>query len=108
MIQMKAIDTFDLSKLPVLDMQQLLHDLRRMGLQPLMEFRKLWSNEIICQFYASYHLDTPAETHFIHWTTKGKHYKVDFITFSRLLGLDHRDHTSSAITDISALALDEY
>ena len=32
MIQMKAIDTFELSKLPGLDMTQLLRDLRRMGL----------------------------------------------------------------------------
>jgi hypothetical protein len=31
-IQMKAIDTFELSKLPGLDMQQLLHDLQGMGL----------------------------------------------------------------------------
>ena len=37
-----------------------------------------------------------------------EHYKVDFITFSCLLGLDHTDHTSTAITDISALAMDEY
>ena len=40
MIQMKAIDTFELSKLPSLDMTQLLCDSRRMGLQPLMEFHK--------------------------------------------------------------------
>ena len=73
-----------------------------------MEFRKPWNNEIIYQFYASYHLDTWAETHFIHWTTEGKHYKVDFITFSRLLGLDRRDLTSTTITDISTLATDEY
>jgi hypothetical protein len=71
-IQMKAIDTFELSKLPGLDMQQLLHDLQRMGLQPLMEFRKPWNNEIICQFYGSYHLDTRADTHVIHWTIEGK------------------------------------
>ena len=107
-IQMKAIDTFELSKLSRPNMQQLLRDLRRMGLQPLIQFRKPWNNEIICQFYASYHLDTQAETHFIHWTTEGKHYKVDFITFSCLLGLDHRDRTSTTIIDISALALDEY
>jgi hypothetical protein len=105
---MKAIDTFELNKLPGLDMTQLLHDLRRMGLQPLMEFRKSWNNKIICQFYASYHLDTRVDTHVIHCTTEGKHYKVDFITFSHLLGLDRRDHTSTAITEISALAMDEY
>ena len=73
-----------------------------------MEFYKPWNNEIIYQFYASYHLDTRAKNHFIHWTTEGKHYKVDFITFSRLLGMDHRDRTSTAITNISALAMDEY
>ena len=107
-IQMKAINTLELSKLPGPDMLQLLHDWRRMGLQPLMEFRKPWNNEIIYQFYASYHLDTQVETHFIHWTTEGKHYKVDFITFSRLLGLGHMDRTSTAVTDISTLAMDEY
>ena len=46
-IAMKAIDTFELSKLLGLDMTQLPCDLRRMGLQPLMEFRKPWNNEII-------------------------------------------------------------
>ena len=53
-------------------------------------------------------MDTQADTHVIHWTTEGKHYKVDFINFSRLLGLDRRDRTSTAITEISALAMDEY
>ena len=65
-------------------------------------------NEIIYQFYAAYHLDTHEDTHVIHWTTEGKHYKVDFITFSRLLGLDRKDRTSTAITEISTLAMDEY
>ena len=60
-IQMKAIDTFELSKLPGPGMQQLLRDLRRMGLQPLIEFRKPWNNEIICQFYASYLTWTPGQ-----------------------------------------------
>ena len=73
-----------------------------------MAFRKPWNNEIICQFYASYHLDTRADTHVIHWTTKGKHYMVDFPTFARLLGLDHRDHCSTIIAEISPLAMDEY
>jgi hypothetical protein len=30
-------------------------DLRNMGLTGLMEFHKNWNNEIIMQFYASYH-----------------------------------------------------
>ena len=108
MIAMKSIDTYELGKLKGLDMNELISDLRRMGLVPLMEFHKPWNNEIICQFYASYHLDTREDTHVIHWTTEGKHYKVDFITFSHLLGLNRRDRTSTAITEILALAMDEY
>ena len=65
-IAMKSMDTYELGKLKGLDIKQLLSDLRRMGLVPLMEFRKPWNNEIICQFYASYHLDTQTDTHGIH------------------------------------------
>ena len=73
-----------------------------------MEFCKPWNNEIICQFYVSYNLDTSKDTHVIHWTTEGKHYKVDFPTFAHLLGLDHRDRRSTTIAEISSLAMDEY
>ena len=68
-IAMKSINTYELGKLKGLDMKQLITDLRRMGLVPLMEFRKPWNNEIIYQLYASYHLDTREDTHVIHWTT---------------------------------------
>ena len=71
-IAMKSIDTYELGKLKGLDMKWLISYLKRMGLVPLMEFRKPWNNEIIYQFYASYHLDT-REGHGIHWTTEGKH-----------------------------------
>ena len=69
---MKSNDTYELGKMPGLDIKQLIHDLKRMGLEQLMEFRKPWNNKIICQFYASYHLDTREHTHAIYWTTKGK------------------------------------
>ena len=35
----------------------------------------------------------------IHWTTEGKHYKVDFITFSHLLGLSQADRTAPELTE---------
>ena len=108
MVQMKSIDTYELGKLPGFELTQMIRDLKRMGLEPLMEFHKPWNNEIICQFYPSYHLDTREDTHVIHWTTEGKHYKVDFPTFARLLGLDRRDCHSTTIAKISPLAMDEY
>ena len=105
---MKSINTYELGKLPRLELKQLITDLKRMGLAQLMAFRKPWNNEIICQFYASYHLDTREDTHVIHWTTKGKHYKFDFPTFARLLDLDRRDCRSTTIAKISPLSMDEY
>jgi hypothetical protein len=69
-VQMKSIDTYELGKMPGLEIKQLIYDLKRMGFEQLMEFRKLWNNEIICQFYASYLLDTHEATHVIHWTTE--------------------------------------
>ena len=108
MVQMKSIDTYELGKLPGLVLKQMITDLKRMGLKQLVEFHKPWNNEIICQFYASYHLDTREATHVIHWTTKGKHYKIDFPTFARLLGLDCRDRRSTTIAEIAPLAMDEY
>ena len=84
-VQMKSIDTYELGKLPGLELKQMITDLKRMGLEQLMEFRKPWNNEIICQFYASYHLDTHEDTHVIHWTIEGKHYKVDSLPFLAFL-----------------------
>ena len=75
--------------MPELELKQLVHDLRRMGLEQLMEFHKPWNNKIICQFYTSYHLDTA--NHCIHWTTEGKHYKMDAVTFGHLLGFGKED-----------------
>ena len=72
-----------------------------MRLSYLLEFRKHWNNELIYQFYASYHheRDPTGAIDIIHWTTKGKHYKVDFITFSRLLGLSHSDRIAIELTE---------
>ena len=48
MIQIKSIDTYELGKMPEPEIKQLAIDLRRMGLEQLMEFCKPWNNEIIC------------------------------------------------------------
>jgi hypothetical protein len=89
---------------------QLVSDLPKMGLSYLMQFRKHWNNEIICQFYASYHhkRDPTGAIDIIHWTTEGKHYKVDFITFSRLLGLNDYDHASPELFEYEDVATEEY
>jgi hypothetical protein len=75
-----------------------------------MEFRKHWNNEINLQFYASYHheKDKTGATDIIHWTTEGKHYKVDFITFSRLLGFNGYDRRATELVEYEDVEMKEY
>ncbi|RLN41428.1 hypothetical protein C2845_PM01G40290 [Panicum miliaceum] len=55
------------------------------NLRELMAFKYNWNTEIICQFYSSLYYRANDCT--FHWTTEGEHYCVDYMTFSRILGL---------------------
>ena len=92
------------------ELQLMVNDLRNMGLIHLIEFRKHWNNEIIMQFFASYHheKDNIGAVDIIHWTTEGRHYKVDFITFSRLLGFNHHDRHVAKLSDYEDVDMREY
>ena len=107
---MKVIDAYSLGLFKEPELEQMIHDIRSMGLSYLMVFWKHWNNEIIYQFYASYHheKDPTSAIDILHWTTEGKHYKVDFITLSRLLGLGHTDRTAPELTEYEDVALVEY
>lgn len=109
-IQVKVIDTYELGKFTELELKQMVTNLHRMGLYNLMEFQNDWNNEIICQFYASYHHEkSPDGTiNTIHWTTEGKHYKVDFLTFSHLLGLLEADRKRKELSKYGDVALRAY
>ena len=107
---MKVIDAYSLGLFKEPELEQMVRDIRSKGLSYLMVFRKHWNNEIICQFYASYHheKDPSGAIDILHWTTEGKHYKVDFITFSHLLGLGHTDRTAPELTEYEDVTLEEY
>jgi len=107
---MKVIDAYSHGQFKEPELEQMVHDLRSMGLSHLLEFQKHWNNEIICQFYASYHHETTSSgaIDIIHWTTEGKHYKVDFITFSCLLGFGEYDRTAPELTEYEDVAMEEY
>jgi len=92
------------------EIRQMVEDLRNMGLSGLMEFHKNWNIEVIMQFYASYfhETDNESDTDVIHWTTEGRHYKVDFVTFARLLGFNGHDRRAAEITNCEDVAMSEY
>jgi hypothetical protein len=58
-------------------------------MKDLMAFQYGSNKEIIAQFHTTFFHDV--ENDAIHWMTKGVHYKVDFIAFSRLLGFGSGD-----------------
>jgi hypothetical protein len=75
-----------------------------------MEFRKHWNNEIVMQFYASYHHEKnkTGAIDIIHYTMEGKHHKVDSVTFSRLLSLNGTDRRATELIEYEDVEMKEY
>jgi hypothetical protein len=69
----------------------------RFELSDIMSFRYDWNEEILAQFHATYFWNK--ETNEIHWMTDGWHYRVDFVTFSQILGFGSIHRTYSRIHD---------
>jgi hypothetical protein len=68
---------------------------KEMGLYDIMGFRYDWNEEILAQFFSSLYHDE-MEIAF-YWTTEGAKYGVDYMTFSRILGLGSRDEARDPI-----------
>ena len=71
----------------------------------LMGFRYDWNTEVLLQFLATFYCDNKTET--LHWMMEGRHYKVDFVTFARLLGLGEVDRGFSEIHNERTLTHEE-
>jgi len=71
------------------------------GLKEIMAFRYDWNTEVIAQFHASFYFSASDST--IHWTTSGIHFAVDYVTFSRLLGLGSKDLARDQIYNVLQL-----
>ena len=70
-----------------------------------MTLEKNWNEEIIFQFWATLWVDQASRV--LHWMTQGVHYRLDFITFSRLLGFDHMDRDAPRLSTIFAEGISE-
>jgi hypothetical protein len=65
------------------------------GLYDIMGFRYDWNEEILAEFHSSLYYDARKIAFF--WTTEGVKYGVDYMTFSRLLGLGSEDEKRDPI-----------
>jgi len=68
---------------------------KEFGLYELMGFRYDWNTEILSQFLSSLYYDAHRVT--FYWTTEGEIYDIDYMTFSRLLGLGSKDEQRDPI-----------
>ena len=77
-----------------------------------MSFRYNWNEEVLAQFHATFFYDIYTDE--IHWMTEGRHYRVDFVTFSRILGFGEEergftyihDEARAEIHDIAYMCID--
>jgi hypothetical protein len=66
------------------EVEDVLEVVDKFHMKDLMGFKYDWNAEIIARFHATFYYDS--HTNIIHWMTEGVHYKIDFVTFARLLG----------------------
>jgi hypothetical protein len=68
---------------------------KEVGLYDIMGFRYNWNKEILAQFHCSYYFNPHDNT--ITWTTQGQKCTIDYMTFSRLLGLGSKDERCTPV-----------
>ncbi len=86
---MHAIDWDHMASMEMTVCDSVIEACEAFGLREIMAFQYNWNIEVIAQFHASFYFSASAST--IHWTTGGIHFAVDYVTFSRLLGLGSKD-----------------
>jgi hypothetical protein len=67
------------------------------SLYDIMGFQHIWNTEILYQFSTTYYYETSCNV--MHWMTEERHYRLDFVTFARLLGFGSDDSSFSEIHD---------
>lgn len=68
---------------------------KKFWLYDLMGFQHNCNTYILYQFLATYYCETM--TNVMHWMTEKRHYRLDFVTFARLVGFCSVDRAFSEI-----------
>jgi transposase InsO family protein len=95
-VQMRYIDWKYYEDLNNTVFNSVIEKCKDVGLYDLMGFRYNWNKEILAQFHCSYYYNPYDNT--ITWTTQGNKCAIDYMTFSRLLGLGSKDKNAPPFT----------
>ena len=79
------------------DFNQAIPACERFSWTDIMAFKYDWNIEVLAQFHATYFYKSDIDE--IHGMTEGRHYRVDFVTFSHILGFDEEHRGFSYIHD---------
>ena len=104
-IQMKWVDWDHIGRMSSPEAAEVLKLVKKHGMKDLMGFRHDWNKEVIGQFHATLYYDDEEDA--LHWMTEGVHYKVDFVTFARLLGFGKKDREADLIHEESHMKGDK-
>jgi len=99
-VVLKSLQEFDHPKVTAL-----IAKLEEWRILPLMTFQMDWNEEILYQFWATLWVDQAC--HVLHWMTQGVHYRLDFITFSHLLGFDRVDRDAPFLSHLFTEGISE-
>ena len=88
-IKMQYVDWEEMKNKNEPEFNRVIRACENFGLFDLMSFRYNWNEEVLAQFYATFFYDIYTDE--IHWVTDGWHYRVDFVTFSQILGFGEEE-----------------
>jgi hypothetical protein len=93
-VKMRYIDWKYYEALNNIVFNSIIEKYKEVGLYDIMGFRYNWNKEILAQFHCSNYYN-PYDN--ITWTTQGNKCTIDYISFSRLLGLVSKDEEHTPI-----------
>jgi hypothetical protein len=94
-LQMRYIDWKYYEELNNTVFNSVIDKCKEVGLYYIMGFRYNWNKEILAQFHCSYYYNPHDNT--ITWTTQGNKCTINYMTFSRLLGLGSKDERRTPV-----------
>jgi hypothetical protein len=96
-VKMQYIDFNEMQDKQEAEFNATIRTCDRFELSDIMSFRYDWNKEILAQFHATYFWNKESDE--THWMTNGRHYRVDYVTFSQILGFGHAHMTYPCIHD---------
>ena len=96
-VKMQYIDWEKIKEKDDPEFNKVIKDCEHFGLTDIMSFQYNWNEEVLAQFHATFYYDIYVDE--IHQMTEGRHCRIDFVTFSKILGFGEEERGFTYIHD---------